>query len=207
LLQQNLFMMHYFCSDGMEIPLGLTTAFPQIQMFKRQPTASANAEAIMVWLHLRPGQTVAQQMQALKQLVPGAYFVGMSDLPNDLEALAVFSVMAKGYCNTHAGAEVLLNVASVVQQGGVWIGESLMQKLLGMPPVVPQLELAAESWSGVLTGRETEVAKAIAVGATNKQIATQMGITERTVKAHVGAVLDKLKLKNRLQLALLVKDR
>jgi two-component system nitrate/nitrite response regulator NarL len=200
-------MMHYFCSDGMEIPMGLTKAFPQIQMVDQRSALHASSGAVVVWLHLQPGQTVAQQMQAIKQEVPGAYFVGMSDLPNDLEALAVFSVMAKGYCNTHAGAEVLLNIASVVQQGGVWIGESLMQKLLGMPPAAPQLELVAETWSGVLTGRETEVAKAIAVGATNKQIATQMGITERTVKAHVGAVLDKLKLKNRLQLALLVKDR
>ena len=32
------------------------------------------------------------------------------------------------------------------------------------------------------------------------------GITERTVKAHVGAILEKFKLKNRLQLALFVKD-
>ena len=200
-------MMHFFCSEDLQIPLGLSKAFPDIQLLDLAPAANVSSATSIVWFHLRPGQTVAQQMQTLKQKMPSAYFVGMSDLPNDMEALAVFSLMAKGYCNTHAGAEVLLNIASVIQQGGVWIGESLMQKLLGMPPAPPQLEVVAETWSGVLTGRETEVAKAIAVGASNKQIATQMGITERTVKAHVGAVLDKLKLKNRLQLALLVKDR
>jgi len=200
-------MMHVFYSDDKEIPLGLATAFPGIQQIDPDTQFCVGANMCMVWLHLRPGQTVAQQIRAIQLFVPNAYFVGMSDLPNDMEALAMFSLKAKGYCNTHAGAEVLLNIASVVQQGGLWIGEALMQKLLGLPPVAPQLAIVAEDWSEVLTTRETEVAKAIAVGATNKQIAMQMGITERTVKAHVGAVLDKLNLTNRLQLALLVKDR
>lgn len=200
-------MMHLFYSETMEIPLALATAFPGIQQFKPSAILPNESNTCMVWLHLCPGQTVAQQMRSIQQQAPNAYFVGLSDQPNDMEALAVFSLKAKGYCNTHAGAEVLLNIASVVEQGGLWIGEALMQKLLGLAPVEPQLEIAVEKWSDVLTGRETEVAKAIAIGATNKQIATQMGITERTVKAHVGAVLDKLRLKNRLQLALLVKDR
>jgi DNA-binding NarL/FixJ family response regulator len=132
----------------------------------------------------------------------------MSDLPNDMEALAVFSVMAKAYCNTDAGVEVLLNIASVVEQGGIWIGESIMQKLLGASGISEEqkLEKVLGQWSKLLTGRELEVAKAIAIGLSNKEIATKMGITERTVKAHVGSVLDKLQLKNRLQLALHVKD-
>jgi two-component system nitrate/nitrite response regulator NarL len=205
LSQEKQQMMHFFCSDSKEVPVGLLQAFPQIQAIEE--LTSLNNAAAIVWLHLRAGQTVAQQMLPLKTQMPEIFVVGMSDLPNDLEALAVFSLLAKAYCNTHAGAEVLLNIASVVQQGGVWIGESLMQKLLGKAPELPQLAAAIEDWAGVLTSRETEVAKAIAHGATNKQIAIQMGITERTVKAHVGAVLDKLKLKNRLQLALLVKDR
>lgn len=198
-------MMHFFCSDSKETPAGLIHAFPHIQTMDN--LSHLDTGIAIVWLHLRPGQTVAKQILQLKAQLPEVFVVCMSDLPNDLEALAVFSMMAKAYCNTHAGAEVLLNIASVVQQGGVWIGESLMQKLLGVPTEPSKLTAAINDWAGVLTGRETEVAKAIAHGATNKQIAVQMGITERTVKAHVGAVLDKLKLKNRLQLALLVKDR
>jgi DNA-binding NarL/FixJ family response regulator len=82
-----------------------------------------------------------------------------------------------------------------------------MQKLLGGSSVEePQLDRALGKWSKLLTGRELEVAKAIAIGLSNKEIALKMHITERTVKAHVGAVLDKLQLKNRLQLALLVKE-
>ncbi|MDO9192336.1 MAG: LuxR C-terminal-related transcriptional regulator, partial [Undibacterium sp.] len=65
---------------------------------------------------------------------------------------------------------------------------------------------ASNLWSADLTEREREVAKTVTLGLSNKEIAAQLGITERTVKAHVGAVLDKLQLKSRLQLALFVKN-
>jgi DNA-binding NarL/FixJ family response regulator len=126
-------------------------------------------------------------------------------MPNDLEALAVFASSARGYCNTHAGDEVLSKVAGVVSQGGLWIGESIMKRLLSAP--MPKEALTTNTmWASSLTEREFEVAKAVALGASNKEIATQLGITERTIKAHVGAVLEKLQVRDRLQLALLVKD-
>ena len=45
---------------------------------------------------------------------------------------------------------------------------------------------------------------ALATGASNKEIARSLGITERTVKAHVGAILEKLQVRDRLQLSLVV---
>jgi DNA-binding NarL/FixJ family response regulator len=62
-------------------------------------------------------------------------------------------------------------------------------------------------WNQTLTGREREVAHAIAEGANNRDIASALQITERTVKAHVSAILEKLRIKSRLQLALIVKNR
>ena len=44
-------------------------------------------------------------------------------------------------------------------------------------------------------------------GSSNKEIAKALGITERTVKAHVGAILDKLQVRDRLQLSLIVNGR
>lgn len=205
LFDQNSLTRHFFCSESMQIPSSLSKAFPFATMTSM--SALPIAPKMVVWLHLHDRQTIAQQLSAVKSVAPQALIVVMSDLPNDLEALAAFSMLAKAYCNTHAGVEVLLNIASVVEQGGIWIGESIMQKLLGQGvPEEQKIEKALGKWANLLTGRELEVAKAIAIGMTNKEIATKMHITERTVKAHVGAVLDKLQLKNRLQLALLVKD-
>lgn len=161
----------------------------------------------MLWLRLTPKATVAEQIGAVRLRFGSLPLIVMSDIPNDLEALAAFSVAARGYCNTHAGAQVLRNVAGVVAQGGLWIGESIMLRLLGAPLAEP---LAAadgrQSWATELTEREREVAMAVAQGESNRDIAAKLGITERTIKAHVGAVLSKLKIKSRLQLALLVKN-
>ncbi len=53
-----------------------------------------------------------------------------------------------------------------------------------------------------LTGREMEVLKCLAQGRSNKEIGAQLFISEKTVKSHVGAILDKLGLADRTQAAL-----
>ena len=60
------------------------------------------------------------------------------------------------------------------------------------------------NWATPLTEREREVAQLAAVGDSNLSIALALGITERTVKAHLKAVFEKLDLSDRLQLALRV---
>ena len=53
-----------------------------------------------------------------------------------------------------------------------------------------------------MSEREIEVLRLLAQGLANKNIARQLGITERTVKAHVGSILAKLHLDSRTQAAL-----
>jgi DNA-binding NarL/FixJ family response regulator len=174
------------------------------------------AAVSVVWLRLQPGVAVAEQLAGLPGHLKAAPLVVMSDLPEDEEALSAFAAGARGYCNTHASPDVLRQVAAVVLQGGLWIGESLMRRLLvatstiataarPAEPATPQAVHAA--WQRPLTEREREVALAVAAGASNKEIARDLGITERTVKAHVGAVLEKIGVRDRLQLSLVVHGR
>ena len=58
-----------------------------------------------------------------------------------------------------------------------------------------------------LTGREREVLELIALGRSNKRIALELGISEKTVKTHVGHVLAKLGVSDRTQAALLAVQR
>jgi len=53
-----------------------------------------------------------------------------------------------------------------------------------------------------LTDRETEILKQIKLGYSNKEIAENLGISRHTVKAHVGSILFKLGVKNRLLAAM-----
>jgi DNA-binding NarL/FixJ family response regulator len=100
-------------------------------------------------------------------------------------------------------------VADVVLQGGLWIGESLMQRLLQGTARIPMPAPvgAPSDWAALLTEREREVALAVAEGASNKEVARRLSITERTVKAHAGAIFEKLGVRDRLQLSLVVHGR
>lgn len=161
----------------------------------------------VVWLRLEHGLPVAVQIENLGpqfKLIP---CVVLSDQPTDEEALAAFAAGARGYCNTHAAAQLLVQIAAVVLQGGLWIGESLMKRLVSatgrlQASVAPATE--GETWSRSLTDREKQVARTVASGASNKEIARALGITERTVKAHVGSIFEKLQVRDRLQLSLKV---
>jgi len=74
-------------------------------------------------------------------------------------------------------------------------------------PVVYNSSHNVEKALALLTGREKEVALEAAKGLSNKVIARGLSITERTVKAHISATLEKLGVKDRLQLALVLNDR
>jgi DNA-binding NarL/FixJ family response regulator len=58
----------------------------------------------------------------------------------------------------------------------------------------------------VLTGRETEVLRLIATGATNREIATRLFLSEGTVKNHISRILSRLGLRDRTQAAIYARD-
>ncbi len=166
----------------------------------------------IIWLRLEQGMPVAMQIERLAPKLRLIPCVVLSDLPTDEEALAAYAAGARGYCNTHAAAQMLIQVAAVVLQGGLWIGESLMQRLVSATSRLQALPSSATTekngdWSKTLTDREEQVARTLAGGASNKEIARALGITDRTVKAHVGAILEKLQVRDRLQLSLIVNGR
>lgn len=63
-----------------------------------------------------------------------------------------------------------------------------------------------DSIKEILTKKEYSVFKYLAAGKRNKEIAQSLVVTEHTVKAHVSAVLKKLKVKSRMQLLVLLKE-
>lgn len=158
---------------------------------------------VLVWLLVAPGQKAARQIAALRQRGVAQPLIVLADEPGEDDALAALAAGASGYSNSHAAPEVLSQVATVVGNGGLWVGQGLMQRLLaGTARLLPPNP--SNGWADTLTEREREVAHAVARGASNKEVARELAITERTVKAHVGAILEKLGARDRLQLSLIV---
>ncbi|MNX83823.1 Transcriptional regulatory protein DegU [compost metagenome] len=132
----------------------------------------------------------------------GLHVVVASASPNDEQGTQALGAGAHGYCHSYAQAAALSQALEVVASGGIWMGRSLVSRLLRL---VSERAQDSYPWDGgLLTERELTVARYAASGQANAQIAEALGITERTVKAHLSAVFEKLEVTDRLQLALLV---
>lgn len=126
--------------------------------------------------------------------------VAMTRNENPVQAKRLIAAGASGYIHYLAAPLLLQQVAQVVQMGGVWVGADLMRQL--MTAAAQEQPPLSSAKLGLLTPREKAVAEAVAVGKTNKEVARLLDITERTVKAHLGAIFEKLDVRDRLQLVL-----
>jgi two-component system nitrate/nitrite response regulator NarL len=189
---------HLFVSPGGALLPAWLEAFAGARGAASGTLAGTALPAALVWLRLEHGVPLQVQVAAVRAHCGELPIVVMSDTPDDDEALSALAAQARGYCNTHAGADILTKVASVVSQGGLWIGEALMHRILAVQQHIRLPQAAARpDWRATLTAREVEVAELAASGTR----------TERTVKMHLGGILEKLGLRDRLQLALLASER
>jgi len=86
--------------------------------------------------------------------------------------------------------------------GNIWLGRSLLQRLLrDVDARLPEVET---DWAQALSPREQEVARYASLGDSNAEIAERMSISERTVRAHLSAIFEKLQVQDRLMLTLKV---
>ena len=132
-------------------------------------------------------------------------WVVMADVPDDFEAVACYRAGAFGYINAYIAEARLREVVRVALAGQVWIGQTMMAKIIrGTAPgniAVAQEEAAIPG----ISSREWAVALLVTNGLSNLEIANSLDVTERTVKAHIGSIFKKTGSKSRLQLALMVK--
>ena len=180
-------------------------AFPDLVTDCLESATPGLPDASQVWALQPVDRPVEALVRAVRRRFPVAPLIVMADVPSEPGAVDALASGASGYCNGHAAAPVLRQIAHVVENGGIWVGQGLMQRLL----TATARRLATDSrpadgWREALTTREQEAALLLASGASNKEIAGELGITERTVKAHVSAMLEKLGVRDRLQLSLII---
>jgi DNA-binding NarL/FixJ family response regulator len=132
--------------------------------------------------------------------------VCMVPFPKDEEAFALLARGARGYCHVAAAPAQLRLVASTVKNGGFWLPASLMRRVMASAGgLVAQVSTKKPVSLDDLTKRERQVAQAVADGLSNREIAERLSISERTVKARLTSVFQKLDVRDRVQLALLLR--
>ena len=102
---------------------------------------------------------------------------------------------AFGFLLKDTDRETLLRSIRAAARGEVLLKPEVMEQLLAH--TIPAHTGRAPEGKPQLSGRETEVLAAVARGETNREIAYHLGITERTVKAHVSSIFSKLGVDSR----------
>ncbi|MDH5465097.1 MAG: response regulator transcription factor [Thiovulaceae bacterium] len=118
------------------------------------------------------------------------------------EGLRLLQKGVSGYGNSFLSKENLLQAFNIIKSGNVWLYPELMQHLISQTTTQVQ-EIKVDL--SILTSKEEQTAMLVAKGLSNKEIALKMSITDRTVKAHLSAIYQKLSIKDRLCLALAIK--
>jgi DNA-binding NarL/FixJ family response regulator len=126
----------------------------------------------------------------------------------DTDVLRALRAGASGYLLKDAPPAELIDAVRRVAAGEPILSPAVTRRLIEhlTDPASHERRAAATALLERATGREREVASAVAQGLSNADIGTELGVSVPTVKAHVSRLLTKLGLDNRVQLALLVHD-
>ena len=168
--------------------------------------AAANPDIDLVLLDLAlPGMSGLGVISALHQRLPSLPVVVLSALEDPENIRNAISAGAMGFVPKSAQTRVLIEALQQVLEGNVSVPSTL-----GSAPSLATGGAAAGAGTGtgsepdvaLLTLRQLEVLSRLCQGKTNKQIATELGLSEKTVKAHVTAIFKVLGVVNRTQAVL-----
>lgn len=142
-------------------------------------------------------------IKRLVELAREYEIIATANEPSDQEGLELFKNGVKGYINTFSTVERMQQAIATIQSGSIWLGQNVMQAMIQSLVDVNQPK---EGWKEKLTEREQQTAELVLENKTNKEIAEQLEITERTVKAHIHNIFEKLDVTDRLALVLKIKN-
>ena len=165
--------------------------------------AGQGTEPDLVLLDLNlPGLSGIPALKIWRTRYPGVPVVVLSAATDQQTVLAAMGAGAAGYIPKSSSNEVIENALRLVLGGGRYLPpEALARSGEEMPARSRHAKALSIETLG-LSARQAEVLKLIAQGASNKIICRELGLAERTVKAHVTAVFRALKVTSRTQAAI-----
>ena len=139
-------------------------------------------------------------LEAIRHKRPDIRLIVIGPEGDDELVLESIIVGARAYLDLKAGPRIVRQAVEVVTDGSIWAPRRLLSKLIDRLLQVSDSSLAQPSPH--LTDRECQVLELILLARSNREIARQLDIEERTVKAHVGRLMRKTGAGNRIELSM-----
>jgi DNA-binding NarL/FixJ family response regulator len=158
-------------------------------------------DVVLLDVHMPDGGGVAV-IQGAAGAAPDTLFLALSASDAAEDVIAVIRAGARGYVTKNIATDELLDAIDRVRGGDAVFSQRLAGFVLdAFAGPAPAGGSNADPELDQLTAREREVLRHIARGYMYKEIALRLGISAKTVEAHVSAVLRKLQLSNRHELS------
>jgi len=189
---------HGVVRQGLRMYLGLD---PELEVVGE---AANGAEALRLAHDLEPDVVLMDLLmpvldgiaatEAIRRELPNVEVIALTSVLEDSAVYGAMRAGAIGYLLKDTQADELCRAIKAAAAGQVQLS----------PPVAARLlrEVPAPQQSEALTERETEVLKELALGKSNKEIAADLIIAEKTVRTHVSSILAKLGVSSRTQAVL-----
>ena len=152
-------------------------------------------DVVIMDLLMPGGMDGIEAIRQIRTLTPHTQVVALTSTTDDAHAIAALRAGAISYVRKGSDPQILLTALRAAVHGQAVLDPAIANTILQ--------ELTGQKKTGtMLSEREQEVLRQIALGRTNRQIAEKLIVGEETIKTHVGNILAKLHLTHRLQAAL-----
>lgn len=189
--------------DDFEVIGDFETAEECLEMMETNP-----ADIILMDLGLPcPYMNGIKATQILSEKYPSAKVIILTSHETEQEFLACAASGALGYVLKDSGHEILIHAIRAVNYGAFWSDPQFADtaKAAFPKPISTDFEnlYPTNEIQTVLTSRELETLKLVSEGKSNVEIAEIMMVSKNTAKAHVGSILSKLSVTDRVQAAVM----
>lgn len=175
--------------------------------------ASNGVEAIDLVLRLAPDVLLLDLnmprlggLDALSEVVrsaPGVRTIILAASVDRREIIKALRLGARGIVLKTAATDLLYKCIEAVVAGEVWVGRESVPEFLDALEDVESTSRSRHVSIANLTGREKQIVAAIVGGASNRDVALALSVSEQTIKNHLSRIFEKCRVANRTELAVL----
>lgn len=191
---------------------GVTRSLSEIDGFEIVAEGSSGADAVRIAGSLQPDVLLMDismpgggldAIPAVLDVAPSQRIVMLTVSETSEDVTTALARGAVGYVLKGVGALTLAEAIRTVAAGDGYVAPTLSARLISARSEMPA---GKSTLIASLTPREMEVLELVAVGMSNKHVAIELDLQEKTVKHHMTQILTKLGVNNRTEAAMALRD-